>query len=480
MDRCIPANPDISGIGVRTAIYAQNLLSFAPVVAHLWDRRVTSNEVKSMEGQSVGILSIAFAILISTILQANTKTASQGQLITNFHAAVILDLSWMNNTSTFIWFLLYAHHRCKTDKNDEAIPATWSAWTKVLLSPLCWVTEVEMDRTAGERESDDIDRKEVGQIEITRTSKAFLRLIRRSWDLVSRAPVLTLGSIHLSLMAVIGIWLWSDPRKFGASTTECNPSLVIVGGAVRFSSPALRICSLLLYSLLLIPGFNLAIPFLIFLAPHIFYNHSRRRHPQFWERCRHILNTFRDDIKSLRRSLHALRRISATLRGKELQALSDPESQASSNDPPTTSAAQPGQSLSPSAGAHTALLVGGLLCLLAINIIFLVDIELTLSRNKPIQIQGEGIWGFGQVLALLLLVVPLRDFVSSILEIRQRLMEERQLREIAQKRFEESLRHAIENNTFEGHDFRYLIERGADPNTQIKGMIPYYRCDCCR
>jgi hypothetical protein len=27
--RCIPANPDISGIGVRAAMYAQNLLSFS-------------------------------------------------------------------------------------------------------------------------------------------------------------------------------------------------------------------------------------------------------------------------------------------------------------------------------------------------------------------------------------------------------------------------------------------------------------------
>ena len=474
MASCIPSNPDISGIGVRTAIYAQNFLSFAPVVVHLWDQKVTSDEVKSMEGQSVGILSVAFAILISTILEANAKTASAGQLISSFHAAVILDLSWMNNTSTFIWFLLYAHHRSKTDNKGEPIAATWSAWIKVLLSPLCQVKEVEAGRTDSRRQSVDIAKKnkhKVARLDIIYTSKIPPWSIRRSWDLVSQAPVLTLGSLHLSLMAVIGIWLWSDPGKFGAPIT-CDPSLTIVGGAVRFSSPTIRICSLLIYSLLLIPGFNLAVPFLIFLAPHILYNGSRRRHPQFWERCRHILNTIWHNVKSLRHILHAPRRISATIRG--LQTLSDPEAQASSNHHPTASSVQSGQSLSPSAAVHTASLVGGLVCLLAINIIFLVDIELTLSRNKSNQSQGEGVWGFGQVLALLLLVVPFRDFVSSISEIRQRLMEEKRSREMVHKKFEESLRGAIEKETFEGYDFQALIEQGADPNTQIKGKISYY------
>jgi hypothetical protein len=133
-DRCIPANPDISGIGVRTAIYAQNLLCFAPVIADLWDGKVSADEIKGVKDQSIGMLSIAFAILISTIIQAKTTTSTP--LITNFHAAIILDLSWMNNTSTFIWFLLYAHHRSKASSKIEVIPATWSDWSKALLSPV--------------------------------------------------------------------------------------------------------------------------------------------------------------------------------------------------------------------------------------------------------------------------------------------------------------------------------------------------------
>ncbi|KAJ7430310.1 hypothetical protein B0H11DRAFT_1764634 [Mycena galericulata] len=142
----IPANPDVSGIGVRIAIYAQNLLCFAPVVAHLWDGSISADELKGVKDQSIGMLAIAFAILISTIVEATTTNIT-GQGLTRFHAAVILDLSWMNNTSTWIWFLLYVHHRTKGNPNEEIqlIPAIWSDWTDVLLAPLLWVVKGAVD-----------------------------------------------------------------------------------------------------------------------------------------------------------------------------------------------------------------------------------------------------------------------------------------------------------------------------------------------
>ncbi|KIK61311.1 hypothetical protein GYMLUDRAFT_166580, partial [Collybiopsis luxurians FD-317 M1] len=122
----IPPNPDISGIGVRTAIYAQNILCFLSVVLNLWDGEVTVDEMKGIKDQSIGMLAIAFAILISTIVETKTKTAITGQSIDRFHAAIVLDLSWMNNTSTWIWFLLYVHHRTKT--NHNRIAPTWRDW----------------------------------------------------------------------------------------------------------------------------------------------------------------------------------------------------------------------------------------------------------------------------------------------------------------------------------------------------------------
>jgi hypothetical protein len=92
------------------------------------------------------MLAIAFAILISCIIEA----AGTVRTVTGLHAAVILDLSWMNNTSTWIWFLLYAHHLTKpategeggSSKEREPVPAIWSAsspfvgWHQAPVKPL--------------------------------------------------------------------------------------------------------------------------------------------------------------------------------------------------------------------------------------------------------------------------------------------------------------------------------------------------------
>jgi hypothetical protein len=118
----IPANPDISGIGVRAAIYAQNLLSFVPAFYALVDGRVDGKELKTIEAQSTTILVTAFAILISTIVQALSPYG-----LSDFHTSVILNLSWMNNTNTFIYLILYIHHRTGLT-GDGRIPPEWAAW----------------------------------------------------------------------------------------------------------------------------------------------------------------------------------------------------------------------------------------------------------------------------------------------------------------------------------------------------------------
>jgi hypothetical protein len=53
-------------------------------------------------------------------------------------------------------------------------------------------------------------------------------------------------------------------------------------------------------------------------------------------------------------------------------------------------------------------------CLGIINILFIIDIELTLRRNKGNQTDGDDTWGFGQVLALVLLLVPIRDACNGV------------------------------------------------------------------
>jgi hypothetical protein len=120
MATCIPADPDISGIGVRVAIYAQNFLSFIPSIWALWDRSVSDYELESIETQSTTILITAFAILISAMAEARTVGLS------NFHAGIVLSLSWMNNTNTFIYFLLYVQQ--KSQPNNGRVQMDFSAW----------------------------------------------------------------------------------------------------------------------------------------------------------------------------------------------------------------------------------------------------------------------------------------------------------------------------------------------------------------
>ena len=117
------ANTDISGIGVRVATYAQNILGFVPAFyAILDDGAVSKAELTFIKDQSTNLLLTAFGLLISVIVQA---VNSQG--LDNYHAALVLNLSWMNNTSTFIWFILYAHYRSKA---EDFIPPSFTCMVR--------------------------------------------------------------------------------------------------------------------------------------------------------------------------------------------------------------------------------------------------------------------------------------------------------------------------------------------------------------
>ncbi|KAJ7208214.1 hypothetical protein GGX14DRAFT_112754, partial [Mycena pura] len=100
-------NTDISGIGVRSATYAQNLLSFVPAaVALLNDGKISNSEREFIKDQSTNILLTAFGLLLSAIIQAKTD-----QGLDNYHLALVLNLSWLNNTNTFIYLVLFLHRK---------------------------------------------------------------------------------------------------------------------------------------------------------------------------------------------------------------------------------------------------------------------------------------------------------------------------------------------------------------------------------
>ncbi|KAJ7686399.1 ankyrin repeat-containing domain protein [Mycena rosella] len=210
------------------------------------------------------------------------------------------------------------------------------------------------------------------------------------------------------------------------------------GACVILTKPW-QITSLLMYSLVLIPGFNLIPPFLFFLTLHISYNWSRGRHGTFW--------------KWGDKALGPILKV-CTLRG------SQPSSDAEKGNPSQLSA---DPAVAPSDGSHpppkspprNACLIVGLIFLVAFNILFIVDIELTLRRNKGGQ-NGDAEWGFGQVLALLLLVIPLRDTWGALKEIRENLKS-------IQGQFEELFLRECQA-TPAVKELEHLIKRGANVN----------------
>lgn len=74
-------------------------------------------------------------------------------------------------------------------------------------------------------------------------------------------------------MSALGIWLWRNLLSFGGLTgikeaNHCAASsvfVVIIGKGVPMGAEALRVCSLILYALFLIPGLNLILPMVLFL-----------------------------------------------------------------------------------------------------------------------------------------------------------------------------------------------------------------------
>jgi hypothetical protein len=80
----IPANPDIAGVGIRVAIYIQNLLSFIPAFFALLDGKISVKELETVEKQSTTILITAFAVLISATFFSTSNTRLIRSLVTRW------------------------------------------------------------------------------------------------------------------------------------------------------------------------------------------------------------------------------------------------------------------------------------------------------------------------------------------------------------------------------------------------------------
>ena len=131
----IPANPDISGIGVRIAIYVQTILCFILAIWALLDGDVTAEELEYSEMQTTTNLVLAFAILISSIVQGRTLGMS------SYHGNIVLLMSWMNNTNAFVYFVLYIHHKTKLPREQGSVKPSLSAWIQHVKDKISQVCE---------------------------------------------------------------------------------------------------------------------------------------------------------------------------------------------------------------------------------------------------------------------------------------------------------------------------------------------------
>ncbi|KAF7338973.1 Multiple ankyrin repeats single kh domain [Mycena venus] len=393
MTPCIPGDPDISGIGVRVAIYAQNLFSFIPAVSSLWDGEVAKYELEAVKAQSTTILITAFGILISAMVQAQTLGLS------NFHATIILSLSWMNNTNTFIYFLLYVQHKSQLGPQQiRSDVISWYRHVRAWFSRSVKLADGGVDVEAQKNSSDpDIEPSSALQSNERSLFSAIFRV-------EIKGTVAILGSLHLSMMAALGIWLWSNPRSFGIenAANACGiqySSTIILGKQIPLSSNTLRIFSLLLYAIFLAPGFNLLLPMSVFLGILLFYRtcHAPRRVGKFDPADRRKF-----DRSARHKFDRSGRRHPRPTRKSTVQSgPSKPAPKGLVN-----------RSLFALQTWYNPFLLPtfvGMAFLFAVNVVFLIDIELTLRQNRKLQTSDESIWTFGQILAMLLLVLPLRD-----------------------------------------------------------------------
>jgi uncharacterized membrane protein len=230
-----------------------------------------------------------------------------------------------------------------------------------------------------------------------------------------------LGSLHLTLMSVLGLWLWSRPISVGCAFQ--SSTYAILGHDIPLRSKGLRIVSLVIYTIFLAPGINLLIPMGAFLSILLLYSACRGAYHanEFDSGSRRDLRSAQDATteKSLSQS-----------RSKGLMTLH----------------LRYNPFLLP--------IIAGLVLLFAVNVAFVINIELTLHHNRGLLRGDESAWTFGQTLAVLLLALPLRD-----------------LRVFSARRdFTSSLQNAVQWQA-STEVLRDLVRRGADVNLNAGGKF---------
>ena len=138
----IEPNPDISGIGVRTAIYAQAVLTLIQPILAGRDGHISEDELTGLHELYLGILLPGCALLLSAIIQDRTFGLSV------YHATIVLNLSWINNTSALIFFQFALIAQIQLDKERLFRKKVGGMW-ELLYRPLRSVVKRAAQHQAG-------------------------------------------------------------------------------------------------------------------------------------------------------------------------------------------------------------------------------------------------------------------------------------------------------------------------------------------
>jgi hypothetical protein len=175
----------------------------------------------------------------------------------------------------------------------------------------------------------------------------------------SGRSLLYLSTLHLCGTGLVGIWLWKTVKTFG-DQQECTPLTVsgVFGKNISVLNATLRRVSLAIYWIAALPFVNLLIVFLAALV-----------------------------------ALGLMACVYSAIRWLVFKNLS----------------------------WRTFSLFGGIFVIILLEVAFIVDTEIMISRPgmEALVKDGEGTWTFGQTLALVVLVVPLVETVKIVVRAHQ-------------------------------------------------------------
>ena len=126
---CIPPDLDVAGIGVRVAIYVQNILVVITSVVSLWDGEVCPKEFKFITNPTVNIFILMWAISVSAFSLPRIELRG-----TNFYTQLIYRFILINYNTVLIWILVYVFHRIKHNKERFSLFPFSPQWQSIIMN----------------------------------------------------------------------------------------------------------------------------------------------------------------------------------------------------------------------------------------------------------------------------------------------------------------------------------------------------------